>query len=91
MKTKEKLEGINLVTVWIARRIAPLKQRPTLMCHYISLKDDSHLTEVQWQDGGFESAVSKVTSLMLKHIKGTKKGYYSMKLPLTVSSATSPF
>jgi hypothetical protein len=74
MKTKERLEGVNLVSIWIARRIAPLKQCTSLMCHYTGLKDDSRLTKAQLQDGGFESAVAKVSTLTLKHIKGTKKG-----------------
>jgi hypothetical protein len=57
MKTKENLKGINLVMVWKGRRIAPLAARPTLMCHYAGLNDDSRLTKAEWKDGEFRSAV----------------------------------
>jgi hypothetical protein len=43
MITKERLRGINLVSIWVVRQVAPLKLRPTLLCHYTGLKDDSRL------------------------------------------------
>jgi hypothetical protein len=57
MMTKEKLKGINLVTMWKWRRMALLALRPTLMCHYTGAEDDSRLTKVSWWDGEFEPAV----------------------------------
>jgi hypothetical protein len=57
MMTKERLEGINLVSVWIGRHMAPLGLRPTLMCHYTGAKDDSRLTDAEWPKGEFEPAV----------------------------------
>ena len=36
---RQGLVAANLYTCWIARRLSPLKQRPTLMCSYIGTDD----------------------------------------------------
>jgi hypothetical protein len=85
MKTQENLKGINLVTVWKGRHIAPLAARPTPMCHYAGLNDDSCLMKAEWRDGEFEPGVQKVTDLSLASLKGTKKPYCSKNPPPPVS------
>jgi hypothetical protein len=86
MLTKERLEGINFVSVWIGRRMAPLGLRPMLMCHYTGAKDDSQLTEAEWREGESALDVQRVTLLTLDHIKETKMPYCSKNPPPLVSS-----
>jgi hypothetical protein len=88
MKTKENLKGINLVMVWKGRRIAPLASRPTLMCHFTGLNDDSRLMKAEWKEGEFGPAMKKITDPSFANMKDTKKPYYSQNPPPPVSSTS---
>lgn len=44
----EGLTGLNLVTSWTRRRIAPLQTRPSLLCDYTGTDDPARTTPVKW-------------------------------------------
>jgi hypothetical protein len=91
MITKEHLRGINLVSIWIVRRIAPLKLQATLMCHYTDTNDDSQLNALSWNEGGSESWVKKILTLPPSELMGSKFAYLHMNPAPAVSTFFADF
>jgi hypothetical protein len=77
---EQGLKGIHLVYCWAARRIAPLKERPNLLCDYTGSTDPSRTIVVNWKDKEFAD----------EHVKTwTSLPFVSFNTPLEAHSAVS--
>ena len=83
---EEGLIGLNLVSTFVSRRVAPLQSRLSLMHEYIGPTDPSRLTQATWSVNDFIAQIGRLTGYVLesKNIPG-RAAYRSSQPAPTVS------
>ena len=65
MLIEEGLTGLNLVSTFVSRQIAPLQTRSSLMHEYTGPKDPSRLTQVTWPITDLVAQIGRPTGYVL--------------------------